>query len=346
MSTINPTFSCLEGLVGITNSDCECLGTIDPSYKQSSKSIFIDELLNPLIELKYNNCNETNANAWEGIASKRIDAINSVGNEISLRITEKYDKQFNAFDILIGRNTFSSADYSNTAPKLIFKTKNIAGFQLMIHKIGLLINSSRTVTVTVKKTDISGIESTVRTVILNTTNSTPHLFTIKTNDVFDPIILNCDGSTYEFSFPLSGFSVLDNLIYHTCSKCNDDLPPFTKFLDCDFRNINKNRANGFLLETKGFCDIEKLLCLIISEAPELSFLLGKIIAYKTALLSLQSAKISSSQFNLIARNDIEETIVTYEKEYYSNINRFLKADLPTINKSCFCKSSKSPIAVR
>lgn len=346
MSTINEKFICLDGLVGITNSDCECLGLILDSYKESSQSIYIDQLLNPVIELRYNNCNEVNTNAWTGIAAKRIDAINAVGNEISLRLTEKYDKMHNSFDITLGRRTFSSTDYLIEEPKLIFKTKKVDGFKFYIHKIGLLVNTSRTIQVTVTKKKEDGTSQVIRTISIATTNATPNIFTIKTENQLDPIVCECDGSTYEFTYELDGFYVLNNQLYNSCSKCNDDLIPFIKFLDCDFRTVNKNKGNGFLLDMKGFCDIESLLCMIVSEAPELSFLIAKVIAYKTAILSLQAAKVSNSQFRLIGNNNINETILEYEKEYYAGINRFLKADLPIINKSCFCKNSKSPIAVR
>lgn len=346
MSTINEKFSCLDGLVGITNSDCECLGTILDSYKVSSQSIFIDQILNPVIELRYNNCNDVNANAWAGIVEKRIDAINAVGNEISIRLTEKYNKLHNTFDVVVGRQTFVSTDYGTLEPELVFKTKKIDGYKFFINRIGLLVNTSREIIVSITKVSEDGTSELVREIAVNAINSTPNLFTIKSDNIADPVILDCDGSTYYFNFELDGFLVLNNQIYNSCSKCNDDLVPFIKFLDCEFKNINKNKANGFILDIKGFCDIEKLLCLILSESPELSFLVGKVIAYKTALNCLEAAKVSASKFNLIANNNIDDTILMYEKEYYAGINRFLKADLPVINKSCFCKNSKSIIAVR
>lgn len=346
MSTIKEKFSCLEGLVGITASDCECLGEILPEYQESSQSIYVDGLLNPLIELKYNNCNQTTSNAWSGIADKLTDAINEVGNEISLRLTERYDKYHNAFDLTFGRNVFNTVDYSISEPKVIFRTKKIEGFSFLVHRIGLLVNTSRTIPITIKKKNEDGVEETVRTINVATESMTPNIFVIKTEGKFDPVVLECDGSTYTFSYELDSFNCLNNLIFNTCSKCNDDLVPFMRFMDCNIRETHSNKANGFLIDIKGYCDIEKLICLILSESPELSFLLANTIRYKTALLCLRQAKTSSSIFNLITRNNIDETILEFEKEYYASINRFLKSDLPTINKSCFCKSSKSIIAVR
>jgi hypothetical protein len=334
---------CLKNIIGLTNKDCDCFGEVLEDYSVSSTGLYLDTHISPHIELEYG-CDALNT--WEKLNEKLVESKNLFISELSSRLNRKYSKKHSNLNEILGRKNHVTIDYTITEPKFIIKTKQYKGFCIRINSLGLLVNTSGTVDVVVKKTTLKNVTTTLRTVTVYVVNGIANVLEIvNQNEEPFPIILDCDGSTYTLEYELDSFNVYNNTIENSCSTCNTDLHKLIPYLSETLSVSNNKIANGFLIGIDGLCDISKLPCLILNNAPELLHTFGDLIAKRTKMQILSNAISSGTSYRLVANNDIGEELEKTTKQYYSGIETLLKSNLPLVQGSCFSKESDAILTV-
>lgn len=330
-------------LLGITRTTCDCFGEIKTGYNISRSGLFLDSYISSFVDMKYN-CDAKDF--WELLVSEYENSQLLLKNDLRVHFMNYYQRRNNNFALLAGRKNQIAIDFSITEPNFKIITKNVKGYKLFLNTIGLITTKNGTFDVFVKKTKLNGQESILRQISVNTIYGRDLVFEIQDNESNpDPVILDCDGSTYEIYYDLGVYNVFYNTILNSCSSCNGDLQDLIPFLDRTLQDCNDDKANGFLLGISGMCDSSDLPCYIMEKSPEMQFYFAEMLALKTKIEFLSKGLNSGGYYSIINADGLKDEIDLSIKKYDDKMKGITSKILPTLPNTCFSLIQKSKLSI-
>jgi hypothetical protein len=152
---------CLDNIIGLSETDCECLEEGRPSdYNVSKSGIYLDRLEGFNIEVAGGADGCATGDTWARMAQAVEDAKLDFKNDLMGCIGQNYRPRFNNYRGQLGQSTFKktinlNAQYAGMRLKPVF----MRGGYIMLNKIGVLVNQSAPVTVQVYRTEGASDES-------------------------------------------------------------------------------------------------------------------------------------------------------------------------------------------
>ena len=319
--------NCLETLIGISRTPCDCLvnnKAIDISRSESG--YYIDETIG--LSMCFSaKCGE--GDIYERIYNARRTAITLLKTDISATLADKYVSLVGSqADKTIGESSFYQT-INNPLPLQSLKIRtayNSSNIALTIKRIALLTNQSH-----IRDVEITKNGETFKTIadVKNTAS-----YSVYQN--IEPIRLPLDGSEYEFSYSLfNNEKPMDNKF--SCN-CGGVISEMSRYIN-DF--LSNRKANGISMQVTISCDMSNIVCDIV-ESESYKNVIADMLQHKSAEILLNDL-LSSNQFDrykLVNGEFVNNKINEY-RNTYNGILASLR-DFPNLintNGKCYgCKS--------
>lgn len=316
---------CLDKLIGISRSECDCLPVIPEEDQESESGVFIDEVEGGLGAgaIDKINCKDFVDKARDA----RTRAISMFVEQIlSIYSSPPNKKKFKPFNNRIGKiNTLLSLDTKRFAG-LRLRTNYIRGAVLTINEIGLIITGEEDVTVKVFKGyqhDKEYLEHVVDIVDI------PTIANISSKKKLDePLDLplfddNQRAIDYYFVFDTVLYgNPRDNQASCTCGGSEAILKTYLdpKGIQADdtgslVKGTTSMYANGIYLDAKINCGLKEIVCQL-KELDE-SNTIAHALAYKTQELLIEDILGSGNinRFTMLAKEHLWGKRNHFRKEF-------------------------------
>lgn len=324
---------CLEGLVGLSRTDCECFSSLPEAVKESSLNLFVDELEGIDLQVIENalNCGDDLGDDFETMYE---NAVNLFEVDLQVAISETYKQKFKPYIGKAGELKYSKVVSTSALGGIKLDTNYVDGASIVVKAINLLFNASGTVTLKVYKNDeeLEDLEQEIVVASGKTTHTLPTPFNL-------PIVENGIQNDYFFVYETAGLQPYDNKTSCGCSGVEQLRGKFLTVrgvTGSDIDNLATNSyAYGISLDLVVSCSIDNLLCEFMVENTFMR-MAGQALWYKLGVLTIESL-FASRQINFDTFSDREYLYGRKSKfdKNYKNIIAWL-ADNTTINSSnCF-----------
>lgn len=330
---------CLDGLVGLSRTDCECYNALPPEVKESSLNLFVDELEGIDLELIKNalSCGEELGETFESEYEK---AVNLFETDLQVGISENFKQKLKPFVGKIGEVKYSSGVSVGTIAGLKLETKFVEGASIVIKSIKLFFQAPGTVTLKVYKNDeeLEDLEQEIVVEAGTTVYEVPEPFNL-------PIVENGMRNDYYLVYETTGLSPYNNKTSCSCAGVEHVRSKFlvakgVKGTDIDSLSTD-GYAYGLSLDAVISCSIDNLICEFLVDNTFLRYT-GQAIWYKLGVLTIE-ALFASRQINFDTFSDREYLYGRKSKfdKNYRNIVQWLSENTTINNSNCFvCNSNK------
>jgi hypothetical protein len=347
---------CLNNIIGLSETTCNCEGTPPTDYNLSRSGIFLDQLEG--IELKTNTGADgcENGGIWDRMARAVRNATNEFTSDMLSCVQLNYKAKKSNWGGLLGNTTFTGAvnPMSNYAGIKI-QSLSMKGAYLYIKRIGILVNTTGPVTVNIYSNENGStlVDSFIVNAVANTL----------TYAVISPEPLELPLWSYNKSM-ISYYALLDLtpatfLPLNNQKDCNcggANTKPYLNWLDFNGGKINNindfttfvpsnnKELYGIILDVETKCKMSQVIC---TDEEPLDFLndgyakkMAFAIRFKAGYLLLNDLYNSPNinRFTLMEK----EKLVAYMKFYTEEYNKwvsFLCENVQIDNNSCFtCKA--------
>jgi len=330
--------TCLEDLVGLSQSDCECY-TIDPALKESRLGLFVDDLEGIDLEL-IKNAIKCGDDLGTNFTKLYNSAVTFFETDLQVAISESYKQKFNPFIGRIGEPKFTSTTPVSSFVGLKLDTKHVEGAAIILSSINLFFNDIGTVTLQVYKNDELLNETYTIPVTQGTTS-----YSLPTPLIL-PIYENGVKNDYYFTYNGLGLSPMNNKVSGGCEGVEQVRSKFISVKGVYGTSINsyasKEFAYGLSLNVSISCSIDNMICDFMFDTT-FNRRAGMAIWYKLGVLMIEKL-FGSREINFDTFSDREYLYGrkgNFEKNY-KNIILWLSENTTIKNSNCFiCDSTKT-----
>lgn len=338
---------CLDNIIGLSKTTCECFEDFKPADVNESKSdIFLDELegLNLKMADAINDCEE--GTIWDILTESRAEAIKSFKADLIASLFTKYKAKRHPFSGVIGSERFkNSLSITNNYAGVRIYTANIISGVMSIKRIGLVFD-------TTAQFDIS-IFNSLSDVAIATYTVDSQANILSWFNLPSPLKLDMnyeaadENPNYYILYTPSGFQPKDIKVGCGCSSSG-----YKYFWDTTnpaFRSYEKDRwseyimltgvkgdsigdrdtwgtseqLNGIILDVDFRCDTSELICKSELDfvGNEIGITMAYAIRYKAGMNVLEKI-LASPHPNIYTMTDRERMMGkknTYTKEYLTRI---------------------------
>lgn len=341
---------CLDTLVGLTDKDCSCYTTGRPvDYNTSDSGFYLTdhEFGFPIQQAVFENtpCED---GFWDAMAEARTKAVQSFKVDLRSTLSGIREKTFPSWEGYIGKikwNSYQNTSF-DTAGVQLRPVKKKHGF-LVINKINLGIDTSQSVTVTVKSTDPSFSEVSYT---FAATADTFTEYTISGGLRLPMYRKGLDELHYFLEYELSGAKPLNNELWCCGSR------PWMQYVKAGGYYLNQasesdfdryglrggQYAGGLALDVSFECDDLDWLCdLETVGAYSVREIVGRCIQFKGAVnliaYVLDSSKVNS--YSILEADRLAAKAAHLNEMYQTNIF-WLANNFPAEITGCWgCKSN-------
>ena len=255
--------------------------------------------------------------------SALADAVSDFWKDYFIRLKEYADQAQSYYKGYIGEKSYSvdktfSADYLG----IIFKSKGLKDTKLYLNRIGLIINESKSVTVSLHKGPAEGenVEH-VEDFSVTTTANSLSWSSVLTDKVYDFYEDGC-GVWYYLTMNPTTEKPKDTKIHCGCGgRKGQELREIRKYTDVygvvgdDLTKLEdwnrSDSANGFVLDVELKCDDENLVCLNYAEQTNFTRTVKEAIKHKAGAHLIQQ---------ILDNPDIERLMLTSREHLYGKRN--------------------------
>lgn len=353
--------SCLENIIGLAPSECDCDGTPPAGFDASDSGYY-------LTDVEYGfpvrfaaaalaDCSESDI--WDALSNARSEAIRDVEQDIENELMVSREGTFKAWRGVIGETSSNRRGTTGRAyagVQIKPKRRDIDR-SFVITALWAGFTSTGTIDV-----EISSNAQSFTPVQL-TLNTTANRFTrnaLQTPVVLDLYSLEQPGLSYAITYDAPGREAMDNSKHCSCGS----LPAWVKDVDVtgfasdellsqtgahyDPRLCNA-RMWGIAVEGYFACQDIAFLCRLdeLGQA-NIKSLLGRAVSYKAALKLMLKADKSPvvNQFTLLGAEERAARMQMYS-EAYAEILKFITRNAPTGASSCWgCNKGGMKVANR
>lgn len=259
---------CLNNIIGISESTCECLADGRPTdYNVSASGLYLDRLdyFNPEVVKSGDDC--ARGGYWDRCAQAIEDAKTAYKSDLMRCIGAQYKPRINALDVQLGSAGFKQTqNLSKAYAGMRIMPYQIKSGYILIKKIGVIVNQS--VPVTVK-------------IFSNVDNGTL---------IYESSPINATGNVLTWAAPaqpieLPMWSYQTNVSYYVVLEMNGTFQPKDNKKDCgcggvqrpylsylDFEGVvgddttnvngwsNTTSINGIVVDVQVKCKASDLIC--------------------------------------------------------------------------------------
>ncbi|WP_179022052.1 hypothetical protein [Winogradskyella forsetii] len=330
---------CFEGLIGLSQSDCECY-EVDAALKESSLGLFVDDLEGIDMQLIKNAlpCGdefETNFNKLYN------SAVNFYESDLQVAISENYRQRYSPYIGRIGEHKYDKPLNASTLMGLKLDTNNVDSASIVVSSASLFFDSPGTINLMVYKNETKLDTEYPIDVIEGTTSfSFPSPLNL-------PISENGLKNDYYFVFTSDGPRPMNNKNSCSCQGVESVRGKFLKPKGVSGTNYNtlsidNNYANGISLNATMSCSIDSMLCDFMVDQL-FHRRTGIALWYKMGVLMIEKL-FASREINFDTMSDREYLYGRKNKfaKEYKNLILWLSENTMINNSNCFvCDSRKS-----
>ncbi len=330
--------SCFEGLVGLSQLECECF-TVAAAQKESSLNLFVDDLEGIDLELIQNaiGCGDTLEQSFDKMYGS---AVNFFESDLQVGISENFRQKNKAYIGKIGETKFSSPISTSTYVGMKLKTNHVDGASIVVNSINFYFNNTGEIILQVYKNDeLLSTEYTIPIVAQSTNYPLPEPLIL-------PIVENGIRNDYYFVYAVGTMQPMNNKTSCSCSGIEEVRSKFLTaqgvkgptFEDLD---IDSNYAYGMSLNVLISCSIDNLVCGFMDDDVFLRRT-GMALWYKMGVLFIEKV-FASRKINFDTFSD-REYLYTRKKKFesnYSNLVMWLSENSRITESNCFiCDTRK------
>jgi len=293
-------YDCLQNLIGITKSDCNCTvdGLSDTDldeglpegehwYNQSTSELYLDEL-EGIVPLKaINDSTECVSEMAKWYYNAREQAIKFLGDDVRVAITQRLANSKKAYIGKIASTKFSGTQLlSTTYGGLKLATAQMKGGTIKIDRLTTMMNTTATFDVLVYKNVANSGDFELVTTLIGIQSIAN---TAKENIVDLTLTMNEYGTDFYFIYQPSGFQPLKNNIGCGCSGgAEANLRKFMAINGVYGNNVDSlsttSNAMGLSLNATVSCDTSIVVCELYNNNQEAALVMAYAARYKAGEL--------------------------------------------------------------
>lgn len=336
---------CLNNIIGITRTPCECLEPYLPTgYIESTSGLYIDELPESPIHLnavKGNDC----SNDLAGILNKaRENSVNEFKRELYKHLQGRFKSQAQPFDGFIGafsnsrtldipdgyagvRITGKKSGATMIVDKILTYFNTTATFDLFIYKRNELIK-----TISIQSVAASNKENTFDSIEL-------------------PLADEYGYIDYSFIYPVAdGFLPKDNAVSCNCGTKETTLKQYVSIYGITGTNVaavtdftKTQYTNGLLIGAEIRCSTDDLICNayrneFIKVAIEWSILRKAVDILITGILNSPTI----SRDNMANREQMYYNSKSLQKKFNNDV-QWIAENMELVDNDCFVCNSRNDL---
>lgn len=261
---------CLENIIGLSETTCECFPETPTDYSKSNSGIFLDQLEGMDLNMVQASADCSKGGLWDRMQRAVRNATNEFESDFLSCIRMNYKQRLPNWAGLMGDPKYTTFLNLTTAyAGMRINTWESKGSFLKIKRIGVLVNATVPVTVEVYSSEAGG--TFITSYVINAVANTLTFATITP----DPLKL-----------PLWNLRTL-NLHYYVLLKLDGTFKPLNNKRDCgcgggnkrpwlawfDFNGIkgpapingasnfqNTQEVNGIILDVETGCEVAQVIC--------------------------------------------------------------------------------------
>ena len=343
MSTSNKP--CLQNLVGLSQTPCDCWTDKPEDYNTSISGLFIDELLPISNFTNLENCEDQDV--WTLLDKSREEAMQRMMTDVKQGLFKKFDPAYNYFKGKIGEAKGTVVqNFGNAFAGVCLRCNPLKSGVVRINAVGALFNTTGTKHIYVMNnlgeliTEFD-ITTTANVYVNNT------LAAAITLNLYDE---RTEVTHYYFFYAKETNSPLNNTI--SCNNCGftpcwsmgnecwhrepkNNRFVWSKYVQVsgitfntqdDLYNVNYGLCNalyGLTLDIDAYCSIDDIFCVddIVYAANAYYTDMAFAIRYKAAEYAINNNLLSDklTRANLINRETIMQMQEYWQAEYAKNI---------------------------
>jgi len=328
---------CLEGLVGLSRSECECYTIEYPEIKKSSLNLFLDEHEGIDLELIKNalSCSELLHTNFKTLYE---NAVNFFESDLQVAIAENYKQKYKAFVGRVGELKYSGVANTMALVGLMLETKYVDGASIILNSVNLFFNNTGSITLQIYKNDVLMEDEFVIEIEAEKT------FYELESPLSLPIVENGIRNDYYIVYNPNTMQPFKNNVSCGCSGVEQVRGKFLTakgVRGTDIDNLTKDSfAYGMSLNVSISCSIDNLLCGFMLD-DTYNRRAGMALWYKLGVLVIGKL-FSSREINFDTFSDREYLYGrrSHFDKQYRNIILWLSENTTISNSECFICDSK------
>jgi hypothetical protein len=349
---------CLTEIIGVTQSDCECIInglTSDQltGLRASKSGLFMDDLEGG-VHLKA----LTEIDACKSMAvlatTARDNAIKRLGDDLVVAINNRYKKGKGNFVGPIGRMSFAqSLPILRQWQGVRLRPKEYTDGIVTLTKLQVIFNQSVSVTLRLYKVPMDSVMGEEVAAWPVTSAANAYVNVTLSAPVKMPLVENGELMEYYILYdtlePGVAFLPKDNGIL--CTTCNRGIVPYGDFISADGVQVNNlstlndkivdKYTHGLILDVAVKCDNEKLFCREYDESDDVAVVMAYATRFKAGELLIEDVLKSPAvnRYTTMGREYLWGKRNHFKSEYDDRI-AYLAKIIDVTQANCYvCRES-------
>lgn len=346
---------CLEKVIKLSRTECACLEDDKPAeYNEGQCEVYLDELEGLTLDVLNGAANCEKGSLWDMMLRARENATLQFKADLLASLENNWVPRIPNYSGLIGETQFTSTlSFSETKAGQLVVFPRVVGGQMTIRRIGLIMNASTSIQVSVYNNDENS-ETPIAQYTIPVTGSA-----LSYGDLETPLVLplwspNVNNLEYYFIYEVSGFMPKNNKT--NCVPCSGGakIVAWQNWVQVygirgnttEYDSFNRTtELNGIVLDAALSCDAPRVIC---SEEYPLDFNTGRAmqiayaIRFKAGALLIDEL-LSSKEINRHTMMDREALYGkrNYYRSSYEQWVKYLAENTEVINNNCWiCRTNK------
>lgn len=350
-------YSCLENIIGITQSDCDCVvsGLTNATltgewYKQSASGLYMDEqegMISISAMKDSAECNEMATFYYNA----RANAIKQLGDDLLAGLQAKYKRKNPNFSGKAGTTTYSgNLSVNNTYAGDVFRTPPMKSGYMKFYKVWAMMNATVTFNIEVYQKDWNGdtdeyelvqtifdVQSQANTAMENVLTEA---FTLYMSEF---------GRNFYFLYQPAGLQPKSNTIQ--CGGCggNSLFKPYAALSGITGNDLSlvdswprSNYANGLAFQIEAGCDTKNIVCEMYNSSDAFQKVMSYAIRFRADAAVLEKVYKSGNvnRYTMMSGEAIQGTRNTFNKQYNDRLAWLIQNADPNLIGCFVCNNNK------
>jgi len=354
---------CLNNIIGLSETTCNCEGTPPAEYNESKSGIFLDQLEG--IELKALQGAESceDGGLWDLMTRARRNGINEFTSDLLACVQQTYRPRKSNWTGILGQTTFNSTiSPATTHAGIKVNALNLKGAYMTVKRIGVLVNYTGNVTIKVFSNE--NLSTLIQSYVVPAVANTLTWFSIPVPLELPLWSYNVSAINYYVLLDLTSAPFLPLNNKKDCNCGGNSTKPYLNWIDfiggktsnindfSSFQTSSNKELFGLVLDAAMTCKMAQVIC---TDEEPLDFendgyakKMAYAIRFKAGQILLQDLYNSPNinRFTLMDRERLVAYIKYYGEEYSKWID-FLCQNVQIDNNCCYvCKNDNGLIKTR
>lgn len=345
---------CLTEIIGVTQSDCQCiingLSSDEIAKLRTSKSgLYMDDLPGG-VHLKALTRMDACKNMAQMALTARDNAIKTLENDLIIALNNRYKKDKNTFAGQIGRMSYAqSLGVVKPWQGMRIRPNDWSDGMITMTRLHIILNQSVTLTVKLYRVFLDSVMGEeIAAWPVTTTANAYTVVPIGANPIKMPLVYNGEMVEYYLLFDTSepGTPVQPKDTAVQCSSCNGGIAPFSDYVTVygvqvdDPSNLTDKLtdafSHGLILDVEIKCDNERIFCREYVEDEAVAVAMAYATWYKSGELLIEDVlkQPDVNRYTTMAREYLWGKRNHFRSEYESRVN-YLGAVIDVQASNCY-----------